>query len=330
MRKITLTLLALVVFAAAYCGVPQAINYQAVVQNATTGSPIKDKTVSLRLSILAGSATGTVSYEETQSVTTDGIGVISVNIGNGTVVSGSYAGINWSTGVYYLKTEVDTTGGTNYITVGTVEFFSVPYAEYAATAASTNLSSLEYPDGLNSMVPVSMSGSFSYIVPSGQTLYVTDITGNGSATCTNYGIDINGVFIASNATGDAGGAASGSITGNNTAANAHSLNFPFAMPAGYAINSTSCGTSLVGFTIPSNYSWVVFDLSTGNYTVPAGKVLVIRNVVPTTGANWNGTINIGSNTTSYTKNINFVDQANTVSASGLSGSLLMMGYLKNR
>jgi|GEM_PF-3081870 len=329
MRKITLTLFAMVVFVAAYCGVPQAISYQAVVQNATSGQPIKDKTVSMRLSILSGSAVGPVSYEETQSITTDGIGVVALNIGNGTVVSGSFASIVWSSGSYYLKTEIDTAGGTNYVNVGTVEFFSVPYSLYSA---QSNLGSIEYPDGLNTLVPLTMTGSFSYIVPAGQTLYITQLTNNGSATCTNYGVAINGVFIASDENGTSSAGSHGSSgSGAATATNKFDLNYPFGIPSGYAINSTSCGTSMIGFTIPTNNSWVAFDLSTGNYTVPVGKVLVIKNMISSTATTWSGLYNIGANATAFNNKINFVDQSTTISVSGLSGgSLLMVGYLKNR
>jgi hypothetical protein len=327
MRKITLALLALAVSAAAYCGVPQAINYQAVVQNTTTGSPIKDKTVSLRLSILLGSPTGAVNYEETQTVTTDGIGVVAVNIGTGTEVSGTFAGINWSSGIYYLKTEVDTNGGSNYVNVGTLQFFSVPYALYAS---NTNFASSDYPDGINNITPINLTGSFSYLVPSGQTLYITNITYNGGTGCNSYGIAINGATISSGVQGGSANSASSSDSSATTANNKLFTNYPLEMPAGYAVNSTSCGTSLTGFTIPTGYTPVVFDLSVGNYTVPTGKILVIKNMVPSTGTTWSGYYTVGSNATMFTSNINFVDQSTTISTTGLTGSLLMMGYLKTR
>jgi hypothetical protein len=323
MKKINLTLLALLVVVAAYCGAPQAISYQAVALGAS-GSPIKDKTVGLRLSILAGSATGTVSYQERQTPTTDASGTLSVSIGTGSVLSGSFSGVNWSTGVYYLKTEIDTNGGTNYTTVGTVEFLSVPYSLYSATSAQSNLGSSDFPDGLVGITPVSLNGSFSYLVPTGETFYMTDMTFNSSASCTGYGVAINGVDLSSSE-------AAGTQNGNGTSSGAaDKIIYPMGIPSGYAINSTSCGTSMLGFTVPTNYSWVIFDLSVGNYTVPAGKVLVIKNMISNTNASWSGNYNIGSNKSTFRKNVNFADQGQTISASGLSGSLLMIGYLKNR
>jgi hypothetical protein len=82
--------------------------------------------------------------------------------------------------------------------------------------------------------------------------------------------------------------------------------------------------------MPSNYQWVVFDLSSGNYTVPTGKVLVIKNMLPSTSATWGGYYNINGLTTGFAGNLHFIDQGSTVSSSGLTGSLLMIGYLKNR
>lgn len=328
MKKLTLTLLALTLLITAYCGVPQAISYQAVALNAS-GLPIKNKNVALRMSILANSANGTLTYQERQSTTTDNSGIISIQVGNGSVLSGSFSTIDWSKGVYFLKTEIDTTNGTNYNTVGTVQFFSVPFSLYSANASQANYASIDYPDGLNSITPVNMSGSFSYIVPSGQTLYITQLTHDSSTVCTNYGVAINGVFVASN---ESGTAQTNLGTGHtNTSTNKFTMNYPLGVPSGYAVNSTSCGTSMVGFTIPTNNSWVIFDLSTGNYTVPAGKVLVIKNMISSTGTTWNGFYKIGSTPTAFSSSaVNFIDQGTTLSTYGLSGSLLMMGYLKNR
>ena len=327
MRKITLTLFALVVFITAYCGTPQAISYQAVVQN-SGGQALLNRDVTLRLTILAGSATGTVTYVETQSTTTDGIGVAAINIGSGTPVYGTFSNINWSTGVYFLKTDIDTNAGTNYATVGTAQFNSVPFALHAATADQANLGSLDYPDGMNTVTPLALNGSFSYSVPAGQTLYVTDLAHNGSAVCSNYGLSVNGIFISSYVTGSSQG---GFATNNTiTATTPYTMNFPFAVPSGSAVNSTSCGTSLIGFTVPSNYTWITIDLSSGDYTVPAGKVLVIKNMIPSTSATWGGLYTVGGNPTKFTQHVNFIDQNTTVSASGLSGSLIMIGFLKNR
>jgi hypothetical protein len=117
--------------------VPQLFKYQAVVRN-SDGLPLADQNVSLRLSLLQGSEAGTLVYQETQAVTTNANGVADVRIGEGTVTSdSSFASINWSTGNFYLKTEIDITGGTSFSLMGTSPLLSVPYALYAER--STNI-----------------------------------------------------------------------------------------------------------------------------------------------------------------------------------------------
>ncbi|NHM00851.1 collagen-like protein [Flavobacterium sp. KDG-16] len=86
----------------------------------------------MRISILQGSATGTVVYEETQAASTNANGLVSVEIGTGTAVTGTFSGINWATGPYFIKTETDPTGGTTYSITGTSELMSVPYALFSA------------------------------------------------------------------------------------------------------------------------------------------------------------------------------------------------------
>jgi hypothetical protein len=71
-------------------------------------------------------------YVETQTDTTNANGLVSIQIGTGTATTGTFAGINWANGPYFIKTETDPTGGINYTITGTQEMLSVPYAMYAA------------------------------------------------------------------------------------------------------------------------------------------------------------------------------------------------------
>jgi len=50
----------------------------------------------------------------------------------GTAVSGTFAGIDWAAGPYYVKTETDLYGGTNYTIISSNEILSVPYALFSA------------------------------------------------------------------------------------------------------------------------------------------------------------------------------------------------------
>ena len=106
---------------------PQKMSFQAVVRN-NSGQLVASHIVGIRISILQGSASGTAVYVETQAPTTNANGLATIEIGGGTIVTGTFAGINWSSGPYYLKIETDPAGGTNYTITGTSQLLSVPYA----------------------------------------------------------------------------------------------------------------------------------------------------------------------------------------------------------
>ena len=110
--------------------VPEKISYQAVIRN-SSNALVSNQAVGIKVSILQGSATGTVVYAETQTPTTNDNGLITIAIGTGAVVSGSFSGIDWSAGPYFIKTETDPSGGTSYSITSTSELLSVPYALYA-------------------------------------------------------------------------------------------------------------------------------------------------------------------------------------------------------
>jgi trimeric autotransporter adhesin len=109
---------------------PQAFKYQSVVRN-LSGQVLTNKAVTFRISILQGSATGTVMYSELHSKTTNDFGLADMEIGKGTPVSGSFGSINWGTATFFMKVEIDPAGGTNYQAMGTSQLVSVPYALFA-------------------------------------------------------------------------------------------------------------------------------------------------------------------------------------------------------
>jgi len=119
------------------------MSYQAVVRD-PGGELVKSSSISMKISILQDSETGTAIYVETQTKTTNENGLVTLEIGSGSVVTGTFPGIDWSTGLYFLKTETDPAGGTDYTITGTCQLLSVPYAMYAETAGSTNGKSGHY------------------------------------------------------------------------------------------------------------------------------------------------------------------------------------------
>ena len=119
--------------------VSQYLSYQAVVRN-SSNQLVTNQPVGMKISILFGSATGTVVYAETQTPTTNANGLINISIGSGVVVSGTYSTIEWGSGTHFLKTEIDPTGGTAYSITSTSELLSVPYALYAIPDIKNSLS----------------------------------------------------------------------------------------------------------------------------------------------------------------------------------------------
>ncbi len=117
---------------------PQKINFQSILRN-SSGEVIGNSSVSLKISILSGSRNGSSVYSETYAKTTDASGLISLQIGNGTVVSGIFANIDWGGISHFIKLEADFSGGSNYVVLGTQELMSVPYALYASKTDTSAL-----------------------------------------------------------------------------------------------------------------------------------------------------------------------------------------------
>jgi hypothetical protein len=113
--------------------VPQAFKYQAVVRD-HNGSVIADQNINLRISILSESPTGEVVYTETHPATTNGMGLVNIEIGQGFNPAGSISGINWGAGNFYVKIEMDDNGGGDFEAMGVTRLLSVPYALHAVTA----------------------------------------------------------------------------------------------------------------------------------------------------------------------------------------------------
>jgi hypothetical protein len=139
MNKQLLLIVSAILFTvfAAKAQAPQQFNYQGALRNAD-GSAVASKAIRLRLSVLDGSESGAVQYTETRQVTTTALGMYNVAIGSAGTLSSSnnFSAIAWGSGLKYLKVEVDTEGGNNFITAGASQLLSVPYALYAANAGT--------------------------------------------------------------------------------------------------------------------------------------------------------------------------------------------------
>ena len=129
---------------------PQKMSYQAVIRN-SSNALIVSTAVGIKISILQGTSSGTAVFVETHTASTNANGLVSLEIGTGTVIAGTFATINWAAGPYFIKTETDPTGGTAFTIAGTKELMSVPYALYSAsgTPGATGAAGTNGTDGTN-------------------------------------------------------------------------------------------------------------------------------------------------------------------------------------
>lgn len=135
MKKLILTLATLFLTFTAFAQAPNKMSYQAVVRNANNELVANSK-VGMQISILQASPTGNTVYAETQNPVSNENGLISLQIGTGTVIFGDMNEIDWSQGPYFLQTETDPSGGTNYSILTTSELMSVPFAMQSTHADS--------------------------------------------------------------------------------------------------------------------------------------------------------------------------------------------------
>lgn len=114
---------------------PEKFTYQAIVRNASNALVVNTP-VGVRVIILQGGVNGTLAYMETHTAVTNANGLLTLEIGGGSVQQGTFASINWANGPYFLKTETDPNGGNNYSVISTQQLLSVPYALYAREAGN--------------------------------------------------------------------------------------------------------------------------------------------------------------------------------------------------
>jgi len=128
------------------------MSFQAIIRNA--GNAVMSNTaIGIRISLIQGSPTGNIVYTETQNVRTNYNGLVSLQIGTGTVLSGNFSLIDWANGPYFIKTETDINGGNDYSIIGSSELLSVPYALFAlntsTSASSIGLTGAKGTNGTN-------------------------------------------------------------------------------------------------------------------------------------------------------------------------------------
>lgn len=109
---------------------PALLNYQAVARD-MAGTPLPNKTIGIKISILRNTANGPVAYAETHKPVTNQLGLFAIQIGSGTAVAGNLSSVDWGSAGHFLQLELDPNGDNAYQLVGASQLVSVPYALYA-------------------------------------------------------------------------------------------------------------------------------------------------------------------------------------------------------
>ncbi len=137
MKKIYSLIIGFAIFSNLFSQPPQLMSYQCVVRD-LSGELVKKQSIGVRTSILRGSAIQIMVFQETyySNPVTNENGLLTFDIGSGKASLGEFTEIDWSKGPYYLKTEMDPKGGTNYTITGQSQILSVPYALYAEKTGS--------------------------------------------------------------------------------------------------------------------------------------------------------------------------------------------------
>jgi len=161
----TIFLISFIAFSG-FSQVPQKFSYQTIIRN-SSNQLLVGQTVGIKISILQSSANGNAVYAETHTPQTNANGLATLEIGGGTLLSGNFANINWANGPFFVKTETDPNGGSNYTITNTSQLLSVPYALYSSSTSSS----------VSSSGDTLFIGNQSYIIPG-----ISAVNNNGGQT----------------------------------------------------------------------------------------------------------------------------------------------------
>ncbi|MDE3256027.1 MAG: hypothetical protein KGN97_08635, partial [Bacteroidota bacterium] len=122
--------------------VPDGILFQAIAKD-PAGNPAKGRTIYIKNAIIQSSVAGVQVYVESHKIVASSEGVFTIVIGKGNKLSGpaSIGNIDWSSGPYFLNIKAaiapsvpltNWIADEHYIDMGTSQFWTVPFALFAA------------------------------------------------------------------------------------------------------------------------------------------------------------------------------------------------------
>jgi hypothetical protein len=162
----------------AFAQSPSLINYQGTARLAD-GTPLDNRTISIKFEILQGSASGTPVATESKTLQTNALGLFSTLIGE----SANLSTINWQGNGLFLRVGLDTSAGISFVNVGVQQLVSVPYAIHASSVPSSYTNNI-----------LSIGNSTYALSPTMAVVPNTSITVSGLGTVTSVGtnsFDIN-------------------------------------------------------------------------------------------------------------------------------------------
>ena len=301
---------------------PDGINYQAVIRK-TNGTLLTNSPVAIRVQIKQTSATGTVLFSERQTAITSAYGLVNLVIGQGTLLSGNFSTINWSTGNYWVSLGVDFSNGTNYVDYGSQKLMSVPYALYAKNAGN-QLNQWRY----GNIVPANTLGTMG-------DFYLDMINGNvyykNSSTTWVLTGNIKGPTGAAGATGSAGATGPIGLTGPAGAQGLIGLTGPIG-PAGPAggpqgpigptgLTGPAGPTGPTGLTGPGGPTGSTGLQGTTGLTGPTGPTGLTGPAGPTGSTGLQGTTGL----TGPTGPTGLTGPAGPTGSTGLQGTIGLTG-----
>ena len=306
MKKLLTLFTALAVCTSLYAQAPQAFKYQAVARD-NSGNVVSNSTIGFRISLLQGSPSGTNVYSETHTVSSNNYGLVNLEIGTGSIVSGTFSSINWGNASHFIKIEMDLSGGNNYVLMGTSQLLSVPYALFSEKANSVINDQVDDADAnpTNEIQSLSINGSTlsisggnSVTLPSasgGGTLdQAYDFGGSGAGRTIN--VDAGAVQLTVSGTNAIGLRADLSTTGSGLISNSNLASNTFS-----AVQATTNSSSTVAAAITGSSSGAAWGIAGQVTNTGTAQAAVYGSNLRTSGGH--GVYGIGVNgvvgTTNY-------------------------------
>ena len=242
--------------------VPQGINYQGVARN-SFGNVIANQNISLKIGIYAPTIAGTLEWEEVHQLTTNQLGLFYCVLGQGVTTgqgtAGNFSLVNWSSGNHFAKMQLDENGGSSFVSIDTIQFWSVPYAMHSATASNLNA-----PMHLHQLLDVDTIGVFTNAVLKWNGALWIPALDNDSDTAL-YAINANHAITA-----DTASFAINLLSTIDTVLFANSSDSAvYSVNAGNsnnAINSNYCDTAV--YALSSGSAFTSWNLSGNSGTIP--------------------------------------------------------------